>query len=389
VAAAHPLNPRTLAQPPDAALLVQETTRMNVRAAVSHLLRLPSRRRGGSLGRLMTAGLIAALLLLGSAAADQRLAPTASAQGPVVIRISFQPLPIDAPLLVAKDKGYFEKAGVNVEMVELWQASEILASYAAGGLDASAGGFGPAQMNAVDKGFNFTLVAPLHSERPPLTTPLVVRKELWDNGTIRSVADLKGHSVGLNSKGSATEYWLYAALATGGLTPNDIDEVAMPFPDAGVAMANGALDASLLGEPYATQFEQQGAIVRLAQDFVNDFQVTAIYFDTNFANSNRPAVEAFLAAYLQGARDLQGDGYHAPENLAILEKYTHVPAATIAVSALPYHDPDGNVHVDDFQKLNDFFVAQKVAPPVDMSKLIDPSYAEAARALLDSGLLKH
>jgi NitT/TauT family transport system substrate-binding protein len=362
--------------------------RMNVHAAVSHPW-VP-RRLGGSFGRLATAASLALtlLLLLGIGTADQRLVPTASAQGPIVIRISYQPLPIDAPLLVAKEKGYFEKAGVNVELVELWQSSEILASYAAGDIQASAGGFGPAQMNAVSKGFNFTMIAPLHSERPPLTTPLVVRKALWDDGTIRSVADLKGHTVGLNSKGSATEYWLYAALATGGLTPNDIDEVAMPFPDAGVAMANGALDASLLGEPYATQFEQQGAVVRLAQDFVNDFQVTAIYFDTAFAQENRPAVEAFLAAYLQGARDLQGDSYRAPENLAILEKYTHVPAATIAASALPYHDPDGNVHLADFQKLNDFFVAQQVAQPVDMSKYIDPSYAAAARGLLDNGLLK-
>ena len=41
-------------------------------------------------------------------------------------------------------------------------------------MDGAAGGIGPAQMNAVSKGFEFTMIAPLHSERPPLTTPLVV-----------------------------------------------------------------------------------------------------------------------------------------------------------------------------------------------------------------------
>jgi NitT/TauT family transport system substrate-binding protein len=358
---------------------------MNVRSAVSHLMLRPA----WPAGRIVSVASLAALVaLLTIGGLGRRLTPTASARGPGTIRISYQPLPIDAPLLIAKDKGYFDQAGVNVELVELWQSSETLAAFASGDVKAAAGGFGPAQMNAVSKGFDFTLVAPLHSERPPLTTPLVVRKALWDNGTVRSVADLKGHTVGLNSKGSATEYWLYQALATGGLTPNDVDVVAMPFPDAGVAMTNGALDASLLGEPYATQFEQQGAVVRLAQDFVNDFQVTAVYFDTTFATQNRPTVAAFVAAYLQGARDLQGDGYHDPANLAILEKYTHVPAATIAISSLPYHDPDGNVHVADFQQLNDFFVAQGVAPAVDMSKYVDPSYAEAARGLLANGLLK-
>ena len=114
---------------------------------------------------------------------------------------------------------------------------------------------------------------------------------------------------------------------------------------------NGALDASLLGEPYAIQFEQSGAIVRLAQDFVNDFQVTAVYFDAKFAKENDTTVIKFLTAYLLGAQDLQGEGYRAPENLAILEKIAKVPAATIAASSLPYHDPDGQVHVADFQKL--------------------------------------
>src|SRR5690349_16369137 len=91
--------------------------RMNVRAAVSHARHLgPRRHAGGSFGRLMLSGLVALLLLLGTVTSGQRLAPAANAQGPTVIRVSFEPLPIDAPLLVAKDKGYFEKAGVNGEL---------------------------------------------------------------------------------------------------------------------------------------------------------------------------------------------------------------------------------------------------------------------------------
>jgi NitT/TauT family transport system substrate-binding protein len=261
-----------------------------------------------------------------------------------------------------------------------------MAAFASGNMDAAAGGIGPAQMNAISRGIlNPRLISPLHTEKPPLATPLCVRKALWDSGEVRSVADLKGRRVALNSKASATEYWLYAALATGGLTPNDIEEIEMPFPDAVAAMANGVLDASLIGEPNAVLGEQNGALVRLSEDFIDDFQVTAVYFDAAFADAHRPEVEAFLAAYLRGARDLEGAGYKSPENLAILEKYTRIPAATIAASRTPYHDPDGRVHVDDFQKLNDFFVAQGVAPALTMSSLVDLSYAEAARQILAAG----
>jgi NitT/TauT family transport system substrate-binding protein len=315
-----------------------------------------------------------------------RLAPAARAQAPLTIRMSYQPVLISAPLQIALDKGYFETANINLDLQIVWQSAELMAAFASGNMDGAAGGIGPAQMNAIHRQIlNPRLISPLHTERPPLATPLTVRKALWDSGEVRSVADLKGRKVALNSKASATEYWLYAALATGGLTPGDIDEVEMPFPDAVAAMANGVLDASLIGEPNAVLGEQNGTLVRLSEDFIDDFQVTAIYFDADFADKNRPAVEAFLAAYLQGARDLAGDGYLAPENLAILEKYTKIPAATIAASRKPYHDPEGRVHVEDFQKLNDFFVAQGTAPNLDMSTYVDVSFAEAARQILARG----
>lgn len=302
--------------------------------------------------------------------------------------MSYQPVLIASPLMIAMDKGYFEQANITVDLHVVWQSAELMAAFASGNMDAAAGGMGPAQMNAISRGIlNPRLISPLHTERPPVATPLMVRKALWDSGEVRTVADLRGRKVALNSKASATEYWLYAALATGGLTPSDVDVVELPFPDAVAAMANGVLDASMIGEPNAVLAEQSGAAVRLAEDFIDDFQVTAVYWDAAFAEKNRAAMEAFLAAYLRGARDLQGEGYRSPENLAILEKYTKIPAATIAASRLPYHDPDGRLHVEDFQKLNDFFVVQGVAPALDMSALVDLSVAEAARRMLAEGTL--
>lgn len=299
------------------------------------------------------------------------------------------PIFISAPMFIAQDKGYFTQAGVEVEMATLWVASELIAAMAAGELDGSAGGFGPAQMNAVNQGIlDVRLIAPLHSEKPPVATPLVVRKVLWDDGSVRSVADLKGRKVAINSKGSAVEYWFYAALATGGLTPDDVDMVVLPFADAIIAMENGAIDGALIGEPDVTRAELDGTIVRLAEDFVDDIQVTAVYFKTAFLNENRAAMERFLAAYLRGARDLEGAGYRAPENVAILAKYTRTPADLIAVARTPYHDPDGRVHVEDFQQLQDFFVQQGVVrTPIDINAVVDPSYAEAARRILVEGTL--
>jgi NitT/TauT family transport system substrate-binding protein len=364
-----------------------ETTLMNALLAHLRRARSPLTAPGRNLG-LGLSSLVLAVLLLAVAVPTAAPTPTAQAQAPLTIRMSYQPVLIAAPLMIAADKGYFEQANLNVELNVVWQSAELMAAFASGNMDAAAGGIGPAQMNAISRGIvNPRLIAPLHTERPPVATPLTVRKDLWDSGEVRSVADLRGRKVALNSKASATEYWLYAALAVGGLTPKDVEVIELPFPDAVAAMANGVLDASLIGEPNAVLGEQNGTLVRLSEDFIDDFQVTAVYFDATFAEQHRPAVESFLAAYLRGARDLAGEGYRTQENLAILEKYTKIPAETIAASRVPYHDPDGEVHVQDFQTLNDFFVAQGVAPALDMSALVDPSFAEAARRILDAGTL--
>ena len=317
-------------------------------------------------------------------------APTATPEPPratVRVRVGYIPALISAPLYIALDKGYFRDAGLDVELQSLWQANEMLAGLTSNTLEVGTGGIGAALMNAIHRGLDVRIVAPLHTERPPVTTPLVVAKKLWDSGTVRSVADLRGRRVSTNSRGSATEYWLELALNGGGLTMRDVDLQTLSFPDAVLAMENGALDAAMVGEPVATQGERQGSIVRLAEDFVDDFQVTAVYFTGRFADEQRPAGEAFLGAFLRAARDLEGDGYRAPEHLQILERHTKVPAELIAAGRLPHHDPDGRVKVEDFQRLHDFFLcsgALTFAEPLDMARLVDPGFAEAARRRLEA-----
>jgi NitT/TauT family transport system substrate-binding protein len=331
---------------------------------------------------MTSAGVAGATLL---AACSRVVGQTEAPKSPVTVKVGYVPVLISAPLYIAQEKGYFSQAGLNVELKDIWMASDMLAGLASGDLQVGTGGIGAAHMNAINRGLDVRLVAPLHSEKPPVATPLAVAKRLWDSNQVRKVADLKGKKVAINSKGSATEYWLAAALTKGGLGLRDIELLTMPFPDAVTAMENGALDASMLSEPVATLGERKGSVVRLAEDFINDFQVTAVYFTTKFIGETRGAGESFVTAYLRGARDLQGDKYSTPENVAILEKYTKVPAELIGASKKPFHDPDGKVRVEDFQKLHEFFMQEgslNFQQKLDMAKLTDASFADAARKKL-------
>ena len=72
----------------------------------------------------------------------------------------------------------------------------------------------------------------------------------------------------------------------------------------------------------------------------------------------------------------------------ILAKYTRAPAEVLAVARTPFHEPDGLVHVEDFETLQQFFVEQgAVRTPIDISAVVDPSFAEAGRRILAEGTL--
>ena len=229
-------------------------------------------------------------------------------------------------------------------------------------------------------------MAPLHSEKPPVATPLVVSKPLWDSGAVRSVADLKGRKVGAQLQGlgrsstGSTPRWRPAASPR---TTSTWWCCRSRTPSWRWRTARST--RSLIGEPVRHQGRAGRRVVRLTDDFVDDFQVTAVYFDTMFATQNRPVVEAFLAAYIQGARDLEGDGYRAPENLAILAKYTKIPADIVGrPRALPRPGrPGPRRGLPEAPRL--LCRAGRGARPDRHDALVDPSYAEAARQILAAG----
>ena len=101
----------------------------------------------------------------------------------------------------------------------------------------------------------------------------------------------------------------------------------------------------MVGEPLATQAEQDGLAVRLLSDFpVQDIQPTAIIGNTDFMADNPEAAQGFVTAYLRASRDLTGDGFNDPVNLAIIEEYTGVPATLIAAAVQPLLQPDGDIN---------------------------------------------
>ena len=272
-----------------------------------------------------------------------------------LVRVGHVAVTIYAPLFIAAEKGYFEEEGMRVELLPVEGGTDNVVQVAAGNFDVAGGGIGAGMLNAVARDIDFEIVAPLHTERPPLTSPLVVSKARYDSGEITEVADLAGKKVSTNASGAATEYWLWRALQQGGLDFPDVEVLGVGFREVAPALENGSLDGGILGEPLATLAEDQGLITRLSEDFIEGFTSTVIFYNTEWAAANPELAAGFVKAFIRGARDLNGDAWYDPENLAIIEKYTGVPAEVVARANRSYHDPNGEVPLEDLMELQRFF----------------------------------
>lgn len=296
--------------------------------------------------------------------------------------VGYMPLSIYAPIYVALEKGYYAEEGLDVELQSFTNGTDITTLTATNKLNVGLTGVGPAYWNGVSQGLPLTIIAPGHSEGNPVASPLMISKKACEDGTIKSVADLKGKKVSVNAPG-ATELWLEKALETGGLTIADVDLQYLTFPDAVTALDSGALDAAIVGEPVATQAEQTGLAVRLLSDFpVQNIWPTMVFGNSDWLKANPDAAAGFVKAYLRASADLNAN-FNDPLNLAIITKYTNVPADLIAASVKPIYSEDGTIDLDSLNQLQTFFGGRGLLDydtPIDPTTLIDTQYVDKAKS---------
>ena len=259
---------------------------------------------------------IAMLAALGLATAAARAAETVSVQ--LVKSIA------QAPFYVAMGKGYFAQEGITVDAGEVRSALDTIAALATGRLDASIGAATAGFFNAAHREFDLRVVAAMGIQGPLMATQPLVRRALWDDGTIRSAKDLRGRKVATNAPGDITEYFLTLMLEKYGMSLKDVDVTPLAFGEQFVAFKNGAIDAGFLPEPLATTAQMAGSVALLKPeaDVGAGAITTFVFFGKRFIDERRPVAVAFLRALVRGARDTQGAYNKTPEIAAMIARQT-------------------------------------------------------------------
>ena len=329
--------------------------------------------------------------------------PSANATGPsnpgtpperVTVHVGTQGRPDQAHFQLALDRGYFKAQGLDVEPVLITSGAEMVPALATNQVQVGNGAPSAALFNALVRGVDIRLVADYaHAGHTDDTTnAIVVRKDLWDSGAVRSAADLKGGRVyaGIGAPGTISDRILIRALAKEGTNPDGIQLQYMPIPDIYAALGNGRLDGGNLTEPLTTQAVQQGIATVLYPigAVIPGAILSVMQYSAQFASEQPDVATRFMVGYLQGVRD-----YH---DAFVLRQDRDAAIDTLLQSLSPKDrrmwetahyvtiDQNGAVDVNDLRDSAEFYLAPGhfPGPAPDFSKFIDTRFADAAVRIL-------
>ena len=217
--------------------------------------------------------------------------------------------PSHLPIWVAKDAGYFERNGLNVEPVQIRGGSLITLAILTGELPFSGAGAESVIAARASGGDIILLACPVDAD----PVYLITRPE------IKSAQDLKGLASAVTRYGSTTHFYLRAALKHVGLNP-DKDMTILQLgagPEMVIALDRGAIAAAALTTRYAIPFLQRGWPVLV------DLSSTDLVYPSSCVTSSRAFIRTepkttheFLRAYVAGIRLIKKDLRFAEKSFA-------------------------------------------------------------------------
>jgi NitT/TauT family transport system substrate-binding protein len=300
----------------------------------------------------------------------------------------------EAPFFIGDAKGFFRDAGVDVKWTVFEASAQMIAPLAQGQLDGLGSGISAATYNAIGRGIPLRIVGDRGIDFPPYgALPLVVRTDLIKSGRFKTLQDLKGLKIAEPTKGGANLTIVTRFLEKAGLKYEDADHLFLPFAEQLAAFRNGALDASVLIEPFASLAISQGYVTKVGvdTDAYPNHQISVLFYSAPFMEKRPDVARKFFVGYLRALRYyrdalLNGKlaGPNAEDVIAIMQKNLSLPDPSLWRSITPTSvTTDGRVNMAsvkfEYDTFNRFGF---ITDPSDISRAVDMRFADYANRQL-------
>jgi len=194
------------------------------------------------------------------------------------------------PLFIARDKRFFDEAGVNVELKTFEDPKSRFFALISGRLDGIATTLDTASL----------YWTPEH----PFRSVVGLDDSKGGDGvvaidSIKTVKDLRGKRVAYN-KGSVSEFFLAVLLKQNGMTEEDLQSIQMQQDDAGAAFVAHKVDAAVTWEPWLSRAKQtQGGHVLVDSSSTPGLIVDILLFRDDVIKNHPDAVKAAVAGWFR------------------------------------------------------------------------------------------
>jgi NitT/TauT family transport system substrate-binding protein len=269
---------------------------------------------------LSRSAFLGAVPLLGIAAATA----TAGAQTAPVLRVGAVPVDGFAEAYYARDMGFFDKAGLNVEITTFNNGSGATTAAAGGAIDIGISTVN-AIANAVIHGIPYVYIAggSMYVSSAPAAV-LAVAKD----SAIKTPADLIGKTVAISAFKDGTHLAMAAYLTKNGIDPSKVNFIEMPYPLMAPAVVRGTVAAAVIVEPFvAASANDVRTFAKPLDSLASEFLLAGWFCTTTWLSANAATARKFVAVMYETARWANANHQKSGE---LLQKYSKVDDATVA-----------------------------------------------------------
>ncbi len=274
------------------------------------------------------------------------------------------------PIDVGTQTGIFKNNGLDLEVASFGGDAKVQQAMAADSIDVGLGS-GPS-LAFVAKGMPVKGIAAMAG--PPLLFAMVVRND----GSIKSVDDLKGRKIGISTVGSVTSWIIDEVSRQKGWGDNGMTEVTIGDDGTRVAaLKSGALDAAIVNLAVAFNYAQRGdgRILLRFGDLVQHFYIHVIFATDRAIAERSDALRRFLAGWFETIRFMRA---HKEDTIKIAMPVMGTDAdltARIYDELMPMFTDNGGFDPEAMAVLRRSFVEMKILPQEpDMRALVTEAF---------------
>ena len=256
----------------------------------------------------------------------------------------------------------------KIEWVQFQGTAPMVQAMAAGALDCSTQAPLSLAQGAVEMGLQGYIVAQHVGEKPGSFS---VYWAVKGDSPIKTVADLRGRTVGVNAYGGGLYYPLVVILRKYGLDPDrDIKLVETGFPPSEDAIRSGRVDAGVLNQPFAARAEAKGGLRKLFA--LSDIQPTIVHIlevcKKEFVEQHPEVAKLYVRDLTAGMKKATAN---RAETLKVVSEVTKAPVEVLDTYLLKPNDfarePGAHPNFAGIQAMFDLYLkAGLLKKPLDV-----------------------